>query len=134
MFHEARRRHAALDRDAAFRIDPNDEQAARIEDLLDRLDAVRFASHVRRFVELPTLSLGERLAEIRHRVNEASHLRHERLQRGFGADRHREGSGGEPPGERMREASGRQNRTEQASPSHITSHSASYVPFHCGVA
>ena len=40
-------------------------------------------------VKLPALSIGERLAEIRHRVDETLHLRHQRLQLGHGAERHR---------------------------------------------
>ena len=111
--HQSRGRGTALGRDAALRIDAHDEQALRVEDALNLRDRARLVAQVRRRVEPRSIGVAERLAEVRHRLDEATHLGHERLQIGVRAARERRhGHHQQSAAERMREERGLKDRTD----------------------
>jgi hypothetical protein len=111
---QPRRCGAALDRDPALRIDAHDEQAVGVQDALDLRHGSHFVAHAGRGVESCPLGVGEWLAEVGHRLDDAPNVGDERLQIGERTTRERSPARHQQSAaERMREERGLEDRTDR---------------------
>ena len=86
MLDESRRRGAALDRHPTLRIDPNRHETAGIEDALDFGDDLGGGGQPAGRVEPGSIGVAQRLAQIRHRIDESTDRRLERLRLNLGVE------------------------------------------------